>query len=113
MDTFLKALEEVYAVEAKDRFMETGSIWQAICLNLCRDLTVDPVDMSKLSEKYVAALVEKKLLRPIREADIHQTLKNLLYAFVARDNPAKDSRSNRTFQREATVALHRLKVSLA
>ena len=32
MDAFLKALEEVYTVEPKDRFMETGSIWQAICL---------------------------------------------------------------------------------
>ena len=35
MDTFFKALEEVYAVEPADRFMETGSIWQAIALDLC------------------------------------------------------------------------------
>ena len=38
MDTFFKALEVVYAVEHADRFMETGSIWQAIALDLCRDL---------------------------------------------------------------------------
>ena len=105
MDTFLKALEVVYAVETADRFMETGSIWQAIALDLCRDLEVDPADMSKLSEKYVAVLVEKKLLHPIREVDMHQTLKNLLYTFVARDNPAKDSRSNRTFHSEFKQAL--------
>ena len=58
MDTFLKALEEVYSVEPADRFMETGSIWQAIFLDLGRDLVVDPADMAKLSEKYI---VEKKL----------------------------------------------------
>ena len=56
--------------------------------------------MSKLSEKYVADLVEKKLLHPIREVDKYQTLKNLLYTFVERDNPAKDSMSNRTFKSE-------------
>ena len=56
--------------------------------------------MNKLSEKYVVYLVEKELLHPIREKDSYQTLKNLLYTFVARDNPAKDSRSNRTFHAE-------------
>ena len=56
--------------------------------------------MSKLSEKYVADLVEKKLLHPIREVDKYQTLKNLQYTFVERDNPAKDSMSNRTFKSE-------------
>ena len=105
MDTFLKALEEVYWVEPADRFMETGSIWQAIAIGLCRNLEVDPADMSKLSEKYVAVLVEKKLLHPLREKDSYQTLKNLLYKFVARDNPAKDSRSNRTFHAEFQQAL--------
>ena len=105
MDTFLKALEEVYAVEPADRLMETGSVWQAIALDLCRDLEVDPADMSKLSKKYVAVLVEKKLLHPIREVEMHQTPKNLLYTFVARDNPAKDSRSNRTFHSEFKQAL--------
>ena len=54
------------------------------------------------AEKFVAVLVEKKLLHPIREVDMHQTLKNLLYTFVARDNPAKDFRSNRTFHSETT-----------
>ena len=105
MDTFLKALEEVYAVEPADRFMEIGSIWKAIALDLCRNLEVDPADMSKVFEKYVAYLVEKKLLHPIREKDSYQTLKNLLYCFVARDNPAKDSRSNRTFHTEFQQAL--------
>ena len=105
MDTFLKALEEVCAVEPKDRFMETGSIWQAICLDLGIDLVVDPADMGKLSKKYVAVLVEQKILHPIREVDMRQTLKNLLYAFAARDNPAKDFRSNRTFYSEFQQAL--------
>ena len=100
MDTFLKALEEVYSVEPADRFMETGSIWQAIFLDLGRDLVVDPADMAKLSEKYVAVLVNKKLLHPIKEGDMYQTLKNLQYCFIARDNPAKVSVPNRTFHAE-------------
>ena len=56
MDTFLEALEEVYALEPKDRFMETVSI------GLARDLVVDPTNMGKQSEKYVAYLVEKQIL---------------------------------------------------
>ena len=52
--------------------------------------------MNKLSEKFVAVLVEKNLLHPIPTKDMYQTLKNLLYAFIARDNPAKDSIPNRT-----------------
>ena len=95
MDTFLKALEEVYSLESADCFMEKSSIWQAIALDLARSVEVDPADMNKLSEKFVAVLVENNLLHPIPP-----TLKNLLYAFVAKDNPAKDSKSNRTFHSE-------------
>jgi len=36
---------------------------------------------------------------------MHQTLKNLLYYFIARDNPAKDSVPNRTFHAEFQQAL--------
>ena len=58
--------------------------------------------MNKLSEKFLAVLVEEILLPP---RDVYQTLKNLLYAFVAKDNPAKDSTSNRTFHSEFRQAL--------
>ena len=61
--------------------------------------------MNKLSEKFLAVLVEKILLHPIPPRDVYQTLKNLLYAFVAKDNPAKDSTSNRTFHSEFRQAL--------
>ena len=71
MDTFLKALEEVYSLEPADRFMETSPIWQAIALDLCRSVEVDPADMNKLSEKYVAVLVEKNILHPITDRDRH------------------------------------------
>ena len=36
---------------------------------------------------------------------MHQTLKNLLYCFIARDNPAKDSVPNRTFHADFQQAL--------
>ena len=42
MDVFLKAMEEVYALE-----------WKTISLGLAKYLAVDPRDMGKLSEKYV------------------------------------------------------------
>jgi hypothetical protein len=58
--------------------------------------------MSKLSEKYAAFLVEKKLFH---QEGMYETLKNLLYTFVASRNPAKDSRSNRTFHAEFKQAL--------
>ena len=80
--------------------METSSIWQAIALDLARSVVVEPADMNKLSEKYVAVVVEKNILHLIPHQDVYQTLKNLLYAFVAKDNPAKDSKSNRTFHSE-------------
>ena len=105
MDTFLKALEEVYSLEPADRFMETSSIWQAIAIDLATSVEVDPADMNKLSEKYVAVLVEKNLLHPIPTKDVYQTLKSLLYVFVARDNPAKESVPNRTFHAEFRTAL--------
>ena len=89
MDTFLKALEEAYSLEPADRFMETSSIWQAIAIDLARSVVVDPADMNKLSEN------KKNILHPIPTKDVYQTLKNLLYAFIARDNPAKDSVPNR------------------
>ena len=89
MDTFLKALEEAYSLEPADRFMETSSIWQTIAIDLARSVVVDPADMNKLSEKYVAVLVEKNILHPIPHQDMYQTLNNLLYAFIAKDNTAK------------------------
>ena len=61
--------------------------------------------MGELSEKYVAFLVEKHLLHPIKERDVYQTLKNLLHCFIAKGNPAKDSTSNRTFYTEFQQAL--------
>jgi hypothetical protein len=74
-------------------------------MGMSRDLVVDPADMGKLSEKYVAFLVEKHLLHPIKERDVYQTLKNLLHQFIANGNPSKDSTSNRTFYIEFQQAL--------
>ena len=75
--TFLRALKEVYALEPKDCFMEsTASIWY----ELRGTLHVDLSNMHKLSETYVAALVEEEHLHPIPPEDLYQVLKDLLYA---------------------------------
>ena len=92
--TFLRALEEVYALEPKDRFMESTSIWQSITYELRGTLHVDPRNMHELSETYVAALV-----------DLYQVLKDLLYAFIGTGNPWKDKNPNRTFYQEFKKAL--------
>lgn len=57
------------AMEASlhDQWQSTtnGSVKLAvITYDLCRDLVVGPKNMNKLSEKYVALLVEKQLLHP-------------------------------------------------
>ena len=49
--------------------------------------------------------MEKNILHPIPHQDVYQSLKNLLYAFIAKDNPAKDSKSNRTFHSDFKQAL--------
>jgi len=98
-------LEEVYALEPKDRFMESTSIWQSITYELRGTLHVDPRNMHKLSETYVAALVEKEHLHPIPPEDLYQVLKDLLYAFIGTGNPWKDKNPNRTFYQEFKKAL--------
>ena len=91
MDVFLKAMEEVYALESSDRFMEPAFIWETISLGLAKDLAVDPRDMGKLSDP---------------PQDVYATLKDLLYAFVASTIPAKYSTANSMFQTEFKQALH-------
>ena len=44
-------------------------------------------------------------LHPIPKQDVYQTLKDLLYQFIATGNPAKDSNPNRTFHAELRQAL--------
>ena len=71
--------------------MEGTSIWQSIIYDIYRDLDVDPMNMGRLSEKYVALLVEKQFFHPIAKQDVYQILKDLLYAFIATDNrPQQD-----------------------
>ena len=51
--------------------MESTSIWQSITYELRGTLHVDPRNMNKLSETYVAALVEKEHLHPIPPEDLY------------------------------------------
>ena len=61
--------------------------------------------MHKLSETYVAVLVEKEHLHAIPPEDLYQVLKDLLYSFVGKGNPWKDKNPNRTFYQEFKKAL--------
>ena len=46
--------------------------------------------MDKLSESYVAYILEQSFLHPIPPGDVKQVLKDLLYAFVGTGNPWRD-----------------------
>ena len=60
MDIFFKALEEVYALDSRGRFLDAPSIWRTITHDLCKTTRVDSSDMDKLSESYVAYILEQR-----------------------------------------------------
>jgi len=51
---------------------------------------VDSSNMDKLSESYVAFILEQSFLHPITQRDVKQMLKDLLYAFVGTGNPWRE-----------------------
>ena len=75
-----------------DRFMETSSIWQAIAIDLARSVEVDPADMNKLSEKFVAVLVEKNLLHPIPAKDVYQNTQEPALCIHRKGQPSEGLR---------------------
>jgi hypothetical protein len=105
MHIFLAALEEVYALDSKGRFLDAPSIWRTITHDLRKSTRVDSSDMDKLSESYVAYILEQSFLHPIPPGDVKQVLKDLLYAFVGTGNPWRDTNSNAMFHQEFEQAL--------
>lgn len=77
---FLKALEEVYAVDPVDTFVEPREIWRDPAYHLSLSLIVDYADMGRLSSRrFYAILAEKNAMYPGRvhgveelEARIHK-----------------------------------------
>jgi len=96
MNTFFKALEEVYALDSRGRFMDAQSIWRTLTHNLHKTTHVDSSDMDKLSKSYVTFILEQSFLRVVRD---------LLYAFVGTGNPWRDTNSNAMYHREFEQAL--------
>ena len=105
MNTFFKALEEVYALDNRGRFLDAPSIWRTLTHDLRKTTQVDSSDMDKLSESYVAYILEQSFLHPIPPGDVKQVLKDLLYAFVGTGNPWRDTNSNAMFHQEFEQAL--------
>ena len=105
MNTFLTALEEVYALESRGRFLDAPSIWRTLTHDLRKTTQVDASDMDKLSESYVAFILEQSFLHPIPQGDVKQVLKDLLYAFVGTGNPWRDTNSNAMFHQKFQQAL--------
>ncbi len=105
MHIFLAALEEVYALDSKGRFLDAPSIWRTITHDLRKSTRVDSSDMDKLSESHVAYILEQSFLHPIPPGDVKQVLKDLLYAFVGTGNLWRDTNSNAMFHQEFEQAL--------
>jgi hypothetical protein len=55
---FLKTLEEVYALDRRGRFLDAPSIWRTLMHDLRKTTQVDSSDMDKLSDSYVAFILE-------------------------------------------------------
>ena len=81
---FLQGLKEVYALDSRGRFLGAPSIRRTLTHDLCKTTHVDSSDMDKLSESYVAYILEQSFLHL---GDVKQVLKDLLYAFVGTGNP--------------------------
>jgi hypothetical protein len=58
INTFFKALEETYALDSRGRFLDAPFIWRTLTYDLCNS-------MDKMSESFVAFILEKNFLHPI------------------------------------------------
>ena len=67
--------------------------------------------MNKLSESYVAFMLEKNFLHPIPQGDVKQVLKDLLYVFVGTGNSWRDSNSNAMLHQEFELGFDSVSVS--
>ena len=97
---FLKALEEVYAVDTVDKFAQPREIWRDHAYKIGIRLKVDYTDMGKLSREFTAVLVELNTRHPIPEVVEWSVLKTLKHVFTTTTNEFKRNVTNIKFETE-------------
>ena len=110
MDTFIKALKELYPVSKMSRFQNDSPFWTQCIDEVKYDLQVVPGKLGDLRKKYSAQIIAMDQLHPM--ADVKRTLSDYLFAFIASGNAHRRKAHNVTFysdfrdaayQEEATV----------
>jgi len=96
VEYFLKALEEIYAIDVVDRFTDVPGIWRTLVDSL-KNIKVDPSKAEALSVEFTAVLLEKDNKHKLPESNRVRTLKELARVFTSPSNPNKSLDSNKAF----------------
>jgi len=86
METFLKALEEVFAESDSDRFETTTTLWKNWSHDLRCSLEVDQGDMDNFSRIFTRAIVDKHHVTPIPESEVKSICWKMVGALTAKEN---------------------------
>jgi hypothetical protein len=86
METFLKALEEVFAESDSDRFETTTTLWKNRSHDLRYSLEVDQGDMDNFSRIFTRAIVDKHHVTPISESEVKSICWKMVGALTAKEN---------------------------
>jgi hypothetical protein len=105
METFLKALEEVFAESDSDRFETATALWKNGSYDLRYNLEVDQGDMDNFSRILTRAIVDKHHLTPMPESEVKSICWRMVPALKARENKWGNSNPNLKFHQEFEAAL--------
>ena len=99
VEYFLKALEEIYAIDVVDKFADEPGIWRTLVDSL-KSIKVDPSRPEALSVEFTAVILEKDTKHKLPEANKYRTLKDLARVFTNSSNPHRSLDSNKAFAAE-------------
>ncbi len=107
VEYFLKALEEIYAIDVVDKFADEPGIWRTLVDSL-KNIKVDPSRPEALSVEFTVVIIEKDTKHKLPEANKYRTLKDLARVFTNSSNPHRSLDSNRAFAAELEEDLARV-----
>ena len=104
MEYFLKALEEIYAIDVVVKFADESGIWRTLVESL-KNIKVDSSRTEGLSADFTAnVILEKDNKHKLPEASKARTLKDLTRVFTCSSNPhSKSKGTTRTGPRTGCI----------
>jgi hypothetical protein len=99
VEYFLKALEEIYAIDVVDKSVDEPGIWRTLADSL-RNIRVDSSRIEALSVEFTAVILEKDTKHKLPEANKARALKDLARVFTSSSNPHRSLDSNKAFSTE-------------